>query len=125
MIRLSRPEVGGETEVSKARHTKIVLAFSLVLACRRSEPIEPPVVVVETEVDAIELPPLENDCEGTTPGHLSAKRGQLVFYPAEAWGESEGEAVRVPSGEGYMPLWAPRAVMLRRGTDEWFSTLLP
>lgn len=108
----------------------IVLVFSLVLGCRRSDPVEPPVVPPVTVIDAaVELPPLEDGCNGEqTPGWLSAERGQLVFWPSESPSggpNQDGEVARMLVGDGYRPFWRPRRVMLRRGTDEWFSTSLP
>jgi hypothetical protein len=78
----------------------IALACWLALACRPGDPACPTGVAT---IEPVELPPLTSGCEGRMHGRLSAERGQLVFWPADS---------------------SP-PVLLRRGTDEWFSTLLP
>jgi hypothetical protein len=78
-----------------------------------------PVVVAEIPAQTTELPELAADCEGTVPGSLSALDGQLVFWPDDSSANSE---MVKPLGP---PYWSPRTILLPRGTDEWFSTLLP
>lgn len=102
------------------RTAVIVLAGCRAGPGRAGEQLEP----VAEHASQLELPELTthgDDCAGTRSGWLSSEDGALVFWPSEAW--TEGEVVR--DLDDPAPRWRPRRVLLQRGTDEWFSTLVP
>jgi hypothetical protein len=93
----------------------------LLAGCRA--PVVEQVQPVAEPVSAPVLPERSDDCAGTLSGWLSSEDGALVFWPSEAWPKGDGVVVRKLGDAG--PIWSPRRVLLRRGTDEWFSTLVP